>query len=313
MSMNELTVRLGNEGKLNDLPAVIWNEEEVAANLAEMLEAYQGRQYTEADIKGAKADRAAVNKIEKQLADAQKAVTDRYKQPVTEFVEKMKHYRAMTKEVAKAIDDQVKAVEQAVKADKRAKLEEVYDANIGDELRLLIPFEKLEDPHWLNASAAFSTVQKELLTRIETCRQEREMLRDMCGEDFEQMDRVYLEGLSIRDAMTAYKHLQDTRAAQAAAEEAREQAREAQAAAPVILRPSQAEQEIRDEAAQRAESHRIITPEGRLDFSQMNLQQFSQPAEEPMPYDFRAWLTKSDISALKQFFESRGIRYGKVK
>lgn len=313
MSMNELTVRLGNEGKLNDLPAVVWNEEEVAANLAEMLEAYQGRQYTEADIKGAKADRAAVNKIEKQLADAQKAVTDRYKQPVTEFVEKMKHYRAMTKEVAKAIDDQVKAVEQAVKADKRAKLVEVYDANIGDELRLLIPFEKLEDPRWLNASAALGTVQKELLIRIETCRQERETLRDMCGDDFEQIDRVYLESLSIRDAMAAYKHLQDTRAAQAAAEQAREQAKAAEAAAPVILRPSQEQQQIRDEAAQRAEDHRIITPEGRLDFSQMNLQQFSQPAEEPMPYDFRAWLTRSDIAALKQFFESRGIRYGKVK
>ena len=313
MSMNELTVRLGNEGKLNDLPAVVWNEEEVAANLAEMLEAYQGRQYTEADIKGAKADRAAVNKIERMLADAQKEVTDRYKQPVAEFVEKMKIYRAKTKEVAKAIDDQIKAVEQAAKADKRAKLVEVYDANIGDELKLLIPFEKLEDPRWLNASAALGTVQKELLTRIETCRQERETLRDMCGEDFEQIDRVYLEKLSIRDAMAAYKHLQDTRAAQAAAEQAREQAKAAEAAAPVILRPSKEQQEIQDEAAQRAEAHRIITPEGRLDFSQMNLQQFSQPAEEPMPYDFRAWLTRADITALKAFFESRGIRYGKVK
>ena len=313
MSMNDLTVRLGNEGKLLALPAVVWNEEEVAANLAEMLEAYQGRQYTAEEIKGAKADRAAVNKIEKQLAEAQKAVTDLYKQPVAEFTEKMKHYRAKTKEVAKAIDDQVKAVEQAAKEEKRALLEAVYNAHIGDELRPLIPFEALEDPRWLNASTPQSTAEKELLTRIETCRQEREMLRDMCGEDFAQIDGVYLERLSIRDAMAAHKRLLDMREAQAAAEEARRQAKAAQAAAPVILRPSQAEQEIRASAAQRAEDHRIITPEGRLDFSQMDLQQFAAPAEEPMPYDFRAWLTRADIAALKEFFASRGIRYGKAQ
>lgn len=314
MSRNELTVRLGNEGKLNALPSVVWNEEEVAANLAEMLEAYQGRQYTAEEIKGAKADRAAVNKIEKMLADAQKEVTDRYKQPVTEFVEKMKIYRAKTKEVAKAIDDQIKAVEQAAKADKRAKLVEVYDANIGDELRPLIPFEKLEDPHWLNASTSQSSAEKELLTRIETCRQERESLREMCDPaDFAAVDQAYLRRLSIREAIAAHRELVDMRAAQEQAEQARQEAAAAMAAAPVILRPTEHEREIRARAAQRAEEHRIITPEGRLDFSQMDLQQFADPAEEPLPYDFRAWLTQADITALKEFFASRNIRYGKVQ
>lgn len=318
MSENELTVRLGNEGKLNALPAVVWNETEVAERLSQMLEAYQGRQYTAQDIKGAKADRAAVNKIEKQLAEAQKAVTDLYKQPVTEFVEKMKHYRAVTKEVSGAIDAQIKSMEQAAKAEKRALLVAVYDAHIGDELRPLISFEKLEDPRWLNASTPQSTAEKELLLRIETCRQEREDLRQMCDlADFAVVDRAYLEHLSIREAMAAHRKLLDVRAAQEQAEQARSQAKAAQAAAPVILRPTQSEQEIRAEAAQRAEDHRVITPEGRLDFSQMNLQQFAQPepaeAEDPMPYDFRAWLTRADITALKEFFASRNIRYGKVQ
>ncbi len=313
MSVNELTVRLGNEGKLLALPAVVWNEEEVAQRLEEMLAAYQGRQYTAGEIKGAKADRAAVNKIEKMLADAQREVTALYKEPVAEFSEKMKLYREKTKQVSAAIDAQIKAVEQAAREDKRSALQAVYAAGIGDELKLLVPFEKLEDPRWLNASTPMATAQKELLTRIETCRQERETLRDLCGDDFAEIDRVYLERLSIREAMAAHKRLLDTRAAQAAAEQARRQAKAAAAAAPVILRPTQTEREIRSEAAQRAADNQIITGEGRLDFSQMNLQQFAQPAEEPKPYDFRAWLTRADITALKAFFESRSIRYGKVQ
>lgn len=313
MSENELTVRLGNEGKLNALPAVVWNEAEVAERLSQMLEAYQGRQYTAQDIKGAKADRAAVNKIEKQLAEAQKAVTDLYKQPVAEFVEKMRYYRTKTKEVSSAIDAQVKAVEQAAKAEKRALLQAVYDAHIGDELRPLIAFEALEDPRWLNASTAQSTAEKELLLRIETCRREREDLRQMCDPaDFAAVDQAYLEHLSIREAMSAHRKLLDVRAAQEQAEQARRQAKAARAAAPVILRPTQQERDIRTEAAQRAEDHRIITEEGRLDFSQMDLQQFAAE-EEPQPYDFRAWLTQADIIALKEFFASRNIRYGKAQ
>lgn len=63
---NELTVRVEHP----DLPAIRWNEAEVQQNLTEMLAAYTGRVYTPDTIKDAKADRAAVNKLDKQLAAA---------------------------------------------------------------------------------------------------------------------------------------------------------------------------------------------------------------------------------------------------
>lgn len=61
---NELTVRVEHP----ELPAIRWNETEVQQNLTEMLAAYTGRVYTPDTIKDAKADRAAVNKLDKQLS-----------------------------------------------------------------------------------------------------------------------------------------------------------------------------------------------------------------------------------------------------
>ena len=62
----ELTVRV----ECPELPAIRWNEAEVQQNLTEMLAAYTGRVYTPETIKDAKADRAAVNKLDKNLGDA---------------------------------------------------------------------------------------------------------------------------------------------------------------------------------------------------------------------------------------------------
>ena len=303
----ELTVRLLDSAAAK-LPPVIWNEEEVSAALTEMLSAYEGRQYTADDIKNAKVDRAAVNKIEKQLAEAQKQVTALYQQPVAAFAEKMKHYRAMTKQVSAAIDAEVKAVEQAAREDKRRLFCQIYAENIGDELAVLIIFEKLLDERWLNASASFGPARQELLTRIETCRAELDSLRIACGEDFDTVQRVYLKDLSVRDALAEHKRLADLRLAQQKAEQARRQAAAAMAAAPILPQPTEEERQIQLQAARRAEANRHITPDGRLDFS---LQTFAA-AESPKPYDFRAWLTSQDIEALKAFFADRGIRYGAV-
>lgn len=308
----ELTVRLLDESAGAALPPVRWNEAEVSSALEEMLAAYQGRQYTAEEIKHAKADRAAVNRIEKQLAEAQKRVTELYRAPVDNFTAAMKRCRARTKAVAAAIDTQIKAAEQAAREDKRRIFEDVYAGAIGGELAQLIPLEKLLDEKWLNASAAVGPAKQELLARIETCRAELETLRSACGEDFAAAEQVYLKHLSIRDALAEHQRLQQLRAAQQRAEQARQAERAALAAAPIIPQPSEEQRTARAVGAQRAAANQCITPEGRLDFS---LQQFAQPAaDDPaLPYDFRAWLTRQDVQALKDFFADHHIRYGKVQ
>ncbi len=75
---NELTVRVEHPV----IPTMSWNEEEVQKNLDELLAAYTGRVYTPESIKDAKADRAAVNKWDKQLGDALRAAKKLYTDPL---------------------------------------------------------------------------------------------------------------------------------------------------------------------------------------------------------------------------------------
>ena len=141
----ELTVRVEHP----ELPAIRWNEAEVQQNLTEMLAAYTGRVYTPETIKDAKADRAAVNKLDKQLSDAARSAKAFYMKPLEEFLQSAKQMQGQCKAVSGAIDQQVKAVEEAERQDKQDALRAVYADCIG-ELRELIPFDRLLVPQWLN-------------------------------------------------------------------------------------------------------------------------------------------------------------------
>lgn len=306
--MNELNVLVKSQAGA-PLPAIVWNEDEVKANLDELLAAYEGRVYTEADIKGAKADRAAVNQLDAQLGEALTAVRRRYMEPVDAFAEKIKTYRAQVKEVSGAIDKQVKAVEAARKAEKQAALQQKYSEFAGGELAALIPFERFMQARWLNASVSMTTATQELLMVIEACRAELDMLRKTCGEDFAAVERVYLKNLSIREALAEYDRLKDAREAQTRAEAAREAEKAARAAAPVIVPPTPEQTAAQAAGAARAAANAHITEDGRLDFS--GLQAFAEP--ERRRYRFWVEFTAADIAWFKAAAKERGFLFGAIQ
>lgn len=168
---NELTVRVEHP----ELPAIRWNEAEVQQNLTEMLAAYTGRIYTPDTIKDAKADRAAVNKLDKQLSDAARSAKAFYMKPLEEFLQSAKQMQGQCKAVSGAIDQQVKAVEEAERQDKQDALRAVYADCIG-ELRELIPFDRLLVPQWLNKTYDLAKASREL-RRAEAERQAAERAR----------------------------------------------------------------------------------------------------------------------------------------
>lgn len=306
----ELTVRVEHP----ELPAIRWNESEVQQNLTEMLAAYTGRVYTPESIKDAKADRAAVNKLDKQLADAARGAKAFYTKPLEEFLQRTKQMQAQCKQVSGAIDQQVKAVEEAERQDKADALQAVYTDCIG-ELRELIPFARLLVPQWLNKSYDLAKASRELRKSVETRREELKIIRDTCGEDTEACTTEYLRDLNLNAALVEHSRRQNARDAQRRAEAERKDAERAQAAAPVIIPPTDEERQIAAEAAQTAQANAAITPEGRLDFSM--LQRFAEPAADPQParrrYSFWVEFTPEDIAWFKQGAAERGFRYGSVK
>lgn len=306
----ELTVRVEHP----ELPAIRWNEAEVQQNLTEMLAAYTGRVYTPETIKDAKADRAAVNKLDKQLSDAARSAKAFYMKPLEEFLQSAKQMQGQCKAVSGAIDQQVKAVEEAERQDKQDALRSVYADCIG-ELRELIPFDRLLVPQWLNKTYDLAKAGRELRKSVETRREELRLIRETCGEDAEACTTEYLRELNLNAALVEHSRRQNARDAQRRAEAERMAAERAQATAPVIIPPTDEERQIATEAAQTAQANVAITPDGRLDFSM--LQKFAEPAKPAAPArkQYRFWVefTREDIAWFKQGAAERGFRYGSIK
>lgn len=257
---NELTVRVEHP----ELPAIRWNETEVQQNLTEMLAAYTGRVYTPDTIKDAKADRAAVNKLDKQLSDAARSAKAFYMKPLEEFLQSAKQMQGQCKAVSGAIDQQVKAVEEAERQDKQDALRAVYADCIG-ELRELIPFDRLLVPQWLNKTYDLAKASRELRRDVETRRKELKIIQDTCGEDAEACKLGYLRVLDLNAALAEHLRLQDNREKLRRAEAERQAAERARAAAPVIIPPTEEERQLKAEAEQSAQSNAFITASGRLD------------------------------------------------
>ncbi len=307
---NELTVRVERPV----IPAMNWNKDEVQQNLDELLAAYTGRVYTPESIKGAKADRAAVNKWDKQLGDALKAAKKLYTDPLEEFGQSIHAMQAQCKKVSGAIDQQVKAVEQAEREEKASTLRLVYRDCIG-ELEPLISFDRLLVPQWLNKTYDLTRAEKELRLAVETRREELKMIRETCGEDAEACTTEYLRSLSVNDAIREHSRRMDAREKQREAEAARLAAEQARAQAPVIVPPTEEERQLKAEAAQAAQGNAFVTASGRLDCEV--LQQFAMPGMLPQParkrYRFWVDFTPEDIEWFKAEAKKRGFAYGSVK
>lgn len=306
----ELTVRVEHP----EMPAIRWNETEVQQNLTEMLAAYTGRVYTPETIKDAKADRAAVNKLDKQLSDAARSAKAFYMKPLEEFLQSAKQMQGQCKAVSGAIDQQVKAVEEAERQDKADALRAVYADCIG-ELRELIPFDRLLVPQWLNKTYDLAKASRELRKSVETRREELRLIRENCGEDTEACTTEYLRELNLNAALVEHSRRQNARDAQRRAEAERMAAERAQATAPVIIPPTEEERQIKAEAAQEAQTNAFITASGRLDCEV--LQRFAEPAQSETParkkYSFWVEFTREDIAWFKQGSAERGFRYGSIK
>lgn len=295
------------------LAAPSTNLDEVQANIDGLLAMYTGRVYTADEIKGAKADRAQVNHWNDQLNKAAQALKKHYLAALDAPLRRITAMQAQLKECSAAIDRQVKAVEEGEREEKRRALEMIYHDAAGEDLELLIPFDRVLEKRWLNKTVSLSAAGRELRKALETHREALRIIRTTCGEDAEACTTEYLRDLSLNAAMTERQRRQDARAAQAQAEAARKAAEQARRAAPVIIPPTEEERAIRAEAAQAAQASAFVTPEGRLDTEL--LQTFAQPQEEPPRRRYRFWVefTPEDVAWFKAAAAERGFRFGSIK
>ena len=277
------------ELKINEIAIpdqIVWNFDELKTELAEKVQEYEITIYSEDQIKEAKADRAALNKLKKALNDERIRREKEYMKPFAEF-------KAQVAEVIGIIDKPVFLIDQQIKTYEERRRQEKEEEIRGLLKTYEIPYgidpERIFGESWLNASVSMRNIKLEIQDLINNIMADIKTLEEL-PEDKDLAISAYVESLNLRTALQRVRDEQDRRA-----------------------KLEKIRQEL-EAAAAKAEQEKQEAPKPEP--------QAEKPAEkQPDPaatvngqwIEFKAFLTAKQAAELKEFFKSRGILYGPVE
>ena len=268
-------------------PEVIqFNYEELKAEITSKVEMYKNLVYTGSDqIKDAKADRAALNKLIKAMSDERIRIKKDCLKPYDEFERKIRELTDIVNEPVQLIDKQIKEYEQTLKEEKRKEIEALFET-IG--FQAFVKLEMIWDEKWLNASVSMKSIEEKMRDRMYQISTDIMTLNRLSEYAFEAVS-VYKETLDMHKSIAEAQRMSDI-AKQKAEVEARKKA----------------EEERRAKEAEDKKMHEtpVIIPE-----SVPEQQEPERTEPQKMEVRFAALLTTEDALALKEFFQSRNIEF----
>ena len=271
-------------------PEVIqFNYEELKAEITSKVEMYKNLVYTGSDqIKDAKADRAALNKLIKAMSDERIRIKKDCLKPYEEFERKIKELTDIVNEPVQLIDKQIKEYEQTLKEEKRKDIEALFEAI---DFQGFVKLEMIWDEKWLNASVSMKSIEEKMRERRQQISTDMLTLNRLSEYAFEAV-AVYKETLDMNRSIAEAQRMSDF-AKQKAEVEAQKKAEEER-------RAKEAEEK------KKVYETPVIIPEPVLD-QQAPEHMVTEP--EKMEVRFAALLTTEDALALKEFFQSRNIEF----
>ncbi len=235
---HELTLALATP--IEDLvPKMIaFNNTELLAAVEEMLSAYDGVVYDDEHISDAKQDRSTLNTFSKALNDERIRIGKLYNSPYEKFKAQVDEVIDKVKAASAKIDEQVKAYEDKKRAEKQNEIIEYFKSVIG-EFSGSIPYERVHQPKWLNASATMKSVKAEIDAIIENAKSALVAISALGSQDEELIKVFYFRTLDLSAALNENNRLKKER--EAAAElKARQEAEKLVVAEVVAETPAQA-------------------------------------------------------------------------
>lgn len=184
------------------LPAeIVFNFEELKAELEERLEYYNRIVITEDTIKEGKADRAKLNKLLTAIDTRRKDIKKACMAPYNAFEAKIKELTALISAPIAAIDGQLATYEEQRIEEKRQQIAEAYAAIVPEEIRDIIPMESIFNPGWLNATTSMKAVEADLQERVKRTNADMMALNVVEPEYALAVREVYIRTLDIEKAM----------------------------------------------------------------------------------------------------------------
>lgn len=288
------------ELKMNEyqLPEqILFNYEELKAELTEKVQHYETLVYTDDQIKEAKADRAALNKLKKALSDERIRREKEYMKPFDDFKSKINEIISIIDKPVAVIDKQIREYEDKRQQEKLEEIKKLwFEMEVPDGLTL----DNVFNYRMLNASFNMKHVKQCFIDAIDRFNRDMAVLVNLSEYSFEAQ-QTYISSLDLSKAMNEANRLSRLakQKAEYEAEQERLKAEEAKKAAQAVA------PDVKEEPV--SEMGKAISGIERQAYEKaVN----AAPAKQWVA--FQALLSTEDALALKEFFNSRNIEFRAV-
>lgn len=141
---------------------VVWNFEELRAELETALVDFSNRIYTEDTIAEAKEDRAKLNKLRDAIDTERKNRKKEYMKPFETFEDQAKELCELIDQANSGIKEQLDAFEQKRIDEKTARIEALFADIISNYDLPFVTLEKIFNEKWYNKGTSEKAIAKEI-------------------------------------------------------------------------------------------------------------------------------------------------------
>lgn len=208
--MEDLTLVINNPDEGHFLKSIGWNKEQIKEAVINITEQYRGISYTEEQLQEAKEDRAKLNAMKKDISDRRVQVKQALLEPYEKFEAEVEEVVALIDEPIAMIDKQIVAYEERTKKEKRQALEDFFEKSMMD-IPVLITFDKIFNPKWLNKTASLSSCKKEIKKAIEDIVADVSAIRSsLSGKYSVYAEEYYMKReMNLSKALSEANHIQE--------------------------------------------------------------------------------------------------------
>lgn len=206
----EFAMVISNPGEGQWLQHIDWNREEIEAQIREAVKDYQNVAYGEDQIKQAKTDRVALNKLRKEIDDRRKAVKKVVNAPYDQFEKEVREVLSIVDEASSQIDQQVKAYEEKQREEKRTAYMEYFHSALGDLDGRVDP-EKLLNRSWDNTSVSMKKIHEEIDAKVKMIRSDLEYISGLEDDERAVADAEYQRAYDLGSTLAAVNRFKSAR------------------------------------------------------------------------------------------------------
>lgn len=213
---NEIKAEIKGVAKVED------NILEAKTYALQLKDYYSTLIFNDDQIAEAKNERASINKIIKKIADYRKDIITEFKKPIELFETTAKETEKILKETADFVDIQVKDFENREKEEKIKQIEISFNQLIED-LKELVPINKLFDEKWLNKTVKLSAIEEEIKSKLDNIRSGLKAIEELHSEFELEIKNTFLQDFDLSKAILKNTQLLERKEAFLKAEEKKEE------------------------------------------------------------------------------------------